>query len=152
MAWIPPAHSGAGAKLGEAEATLEAFILVGDKPVVEVDAMGDEHPVAHELHKTVGHFRKERRTANHVIGDPGQPGDVDWDRPLRIDLRMPLVDDFMVADFYRADLRDTVAVRPAAGGLDVDHDIVLLGTSQTLTSTSRPLGGNACGLLESLRT
>src|SRR5450755_4527602 len=76
MAWIPPAHSGAGAKLGEAEATLEAFILVGDKPVVEVDAMGDEHPVAHELHKTVGHFRKERRTANHVIGDPGQPGDV----------------------------------------------------------------------------
>jgi hypothetical protein len=31
----------------------------------------------------------------------------------------------MIAAFHRADLSDAVAVRPTAGGLDVDNDIVL---------------------------
>src|SRR3984957_11506342 len=39
---------------------------------------------------------------------------------------MPLSNDFVIADFYSADLRNTVAIRPAAGCLDIDDNVVLL--------------------------
>ena len=38
---------------------------------------------------------------------------------------MPLVDDLMVADLYRANFRYPIARRPTARRLDVDHDLIL---------------------------
>src|SRR5580698_7438741 len=39
---------------------------------------------------------------------------------------MPLRDDFVIAKFNSANLGDTGSVRPAAGGFDVDDNIILL--------------------------
>jgi hypothetical protein len=38
---------------------------------------------------------------------------------------MPLGNDFVIADFYSADLSNTVAVRPAAGCLDINDNVIL---------------------------
>jgi len=40
---------------------------------------------------------------------------------------MPLIDDLMVSDLHRADFRYSIAQRPTARRLDVDHDVILLG-------------------------
>src|SRR3984957_20130378 len=39
---------------------------------------------------------------------------------------MPLANDFVITDFYSADLSNTVAVRPVAGRLDIDDNVILL--------------------------
>jgi hypothetical protein len=53
-----PTHSCNGAQLRKTKAALEPFIFVADEAVVEIDVVGDEDPVGHELHKTVGNFRE----------------------------------------------------------------------------------------------
>ena len=45
---------------------------------------------------------------------------------------MPFVDDLMVANFNRADFRYPIARSPAAGRLDVDHDVILLGVEAVI--------------------
>jgi hypothetical protein len=62
----------------------------------------------------------------HVVGDPGQPGDVGGDGAPRIDEWLPLREDLVIAKFNSANLGDTVSVRPAAGCFDVDDNIILL--------------------------
>jgi hypothetical protein len=114
MAGVTPPHSRAGAKLREAEAPFETLVFVREEPVVEIDAMGDKYPVAHELHEAVSDLRKHRRSLHHVRVDTSQPSDVGGYRTLGVDERMPLGNDFVITDFYSADLGYTVAVRPAA--------------------------------------
>jgi hypothetical protein len=60
MAGITAPHSCAGAKLREAEAPFKTLVFVRDEPVVEIGAMGDKYPVAHELHEAVSYLRKHR--------------------------------------------------------------------------------------------
>ena len=42
---------------------------------------------------------------------------------------MPLVDDLMVANLYRANFRYSIARRPCTRRLDVYHDVILLGAN-----------------------
>src|SRR5271170_3093912 len=126
MAGITPPHSRAGAKLREAEAPFETRVFVGDEPVVETDAMRDKYPVVHELHEAVSDLRKHRSSLDHVRTDSGQPRDVGGYRALGVDERVPFANDFMITDFYGADLSNTVAIRPAAGCLDIDDNVILL--------------------------
>src|SRR5271154_3272290 len=39
---------------------------------------------------------------------------------------MPLGNDFVITEFYGADLGNTIAVRPTAGCLDIDDHVILL--------------------------
>ena len=126
MAWIAPAHSRASAELREAKTSFQALVFVSDESVVEIDAMGDKYPVTHELHEAVSYLCKHRRSPHHVRINSRQPGDVGRYRALGIDERMPLGNDFVIANFYGADLCNTVTVRPAAGRLDIDDNVILL--------------------------
>jgi hypothetical protein len=56
MAGITSPHSRAGAKLREAEAPFETLVFVRDESVVEIDAMRDKYPLAHELHEAVSYL------------------------------------------------------------------------------------------------
>ena len=69
MPGITPTHSRDGAKLWKPKAATEPFIFMADESVVEIDVVGDEYPVAHELHKAVRDFREYRRIANHLVRD-----------------------------------------------------------------------------------
>src|SRR4051795_3947280 len=69
MPGITPTHSRDGAKLWKPKAATEPFIFKADESVVEIDVVGDEYPVAHELHKAVRDFREYRRIANHLVRD-----------------------------------------------------------------------------------
>ena len=62
MPGITSPHSRAGAKLREAEAPFQTLVFVRDKPVVEIDAIRDKYPAAHELHEAVSYLRKHRRS------------------------------------------------------------------------------------------
>src|SRR5271170_918387 len=88
--------------------------------------MRDKYPLAHELHEALSDLRKYRRSPHHVRTNSRQPGDVGRYRALGVDERMPLGNDFVITDFYSADLGNTVAVRPAARCLDIDDNIILL--------------------------
>src|SRR6202046_4264609 len=142
MPGITSPHSRAGAKLREAEAAFETLVFVRDKPVIEIDAMRDKYPAAHELHEAVSYLRKHRRSLHHVRIDSRQPGDVGGYRALGIDERMPLANDFVITDFYSADLRNTVAVRPAAGCLDIDDNVILLRVEPEVDASN--FGSNSC--------
>src|ERR1700691_2310294 len=142
MAGITSPHSRAGAKLREAEASFETLVFVRDEPVIEIDAMRDKYPLAHELHEAVSYLRKHRRSLHHVRIDSRQSGNVGRYGPLRIDERMPLATDFVIADFYSADLRNTVAVRPAAGCLDIDDHVILLRVEPEVDAGN--FGSNSC--------
>ena len=126
MAGITPPHSRAGAKLREAEAPFETLVFVRDESVVEIDAMRDKYPVVHELHEAGSDLRKHRCSPHHVMIDSRQPGDVGRYRALGINERMPLGNDFVITDFYSANLGNAVTRRPAAGCLDIDDNIILL--------------------------
>src|ERR1700684_2789841 len=126
MAGITSPPSRAGAKLREAEAPFETLVFVRDESVVEIDAMRDKDPATHELHEAVSYLCKHRRSLHHVRTDSRQPGDVGRYRALGIDERMPLGNDFVITDIYGADLSNAIAVRPAAGCLDIDDNVILL--------------------------
>jgi hypothetical protein len=55
---------------------------------------------------------------------------------------MPLGNDFMIVDFYSADLRDTVAIRPAAGCLNIDDNVILLWVEPEVDASN--FGLNSC--------
>ena len=59
-----------------------------------------------------------------------------------VDERMPLANDFVIADFYSADLSNTVAVRPAAGCLDIDDNVILLRVEPEVDASN--FGSNSC--------
>ena len=40
-----------------------------EETVVEIDVVGDEDTVAHELHEAVRHFREYRRIADPLVRD-----------------------------------------------------------------------------------
>src|ERR1700721_986787 len=126
MAWIAPAHSRASAELREAKTSFQALVFVSDESVVEIDAMGAKYPLAHEMHEAVSYLCKHRRSPHHVRINSRQPGDVGSYRSPGIDERMPFRNDFVIANFYGADLCNTVTVRPAAGRLDIDDNVILL--------------------------
>src|SRR3984885_11178882 len=113
-----------------------------DKPVVEVDAMRDKYLAVHELHEAVSDLRKHRRSPHHVRTDSRQPSDVGRYRALGIDERMPLGNDFVITEFYGADLSNTVAVRPAAGSLDIDDNVILLRVGPEVDASN--FGSDCC--------
>lgn len=49
----PPPHARARAHLRKPEAALEPFELAADEAVVELDVVGREYAVAHEIHEAV---------------------------------------------------------------------------------------------------
>ena len=55
---------------------------------------------------------------------------------------MPLANDFVITDFYSADLSNTVAVRPAAGCLDIDDNVILLRIEPEVDASN--FGSNSC--------
>src|ERR1700722_7321718 len=142
MAGITSPHSRAGAKLREAEPLFKTLIFVRDKPVIEIDAMRDKYPGAHELHEAVSYLCKHRRSLHHVRIDSRQAGDVGRYRALGVDERMPLANDFVIADFYSTDLRNSVAVRPAPGCLDINDNVILLRVEPEVDAGN--FGFNSC--------
>src|SRR5271170_4619244 len=102
--------------------------------------MRDKYPLAHELHEALSDLRKYRRSPHHVRTNSRQPGDVGRYRALGVDKRMPLGNDFVITNFYSADLGNTVAVRPAAGCLDIDDDVILLRVEPEVDASN--LGSN----------
>src|SRR3954470_5432994 len=138
---IAASHSGARAELGESEAPRDPFEFVGHETVVEADIMGDENAVPHELYESVRYLREQRCAPNHFVRDAGQLNDLCGNGTLRIDERMPLVDDTVIAKLHRADLGDAIAIRPGAGRLDIDHHVVLLGVETIINPTD--LGDDA---------
>ena len=66
---IASPHSRASAELGEAESALQALIFLRYETKIEIHVVGDEYSIIHELHEAVGHFSKQRRPSNHVVGD-----------------------------------------------------------------------------------
>ena len=77
--------------------------------------------------KLLAIFREDWCVANHLVGYARQAHNPSRNKPSRIDKRMPFFDDFVVADFHRANFRDAIPGRPAAGSFDIDDDIILLG-------------------------
>src|SRR5271155_656041 len=142
MAGITSPHSRAGAKLREAEAPFETLVFVRDESVIEIDAMRDKYPLVHELHEAVSDLCKHRSSLDHVRTDSGQPGDVGGYRSLGVDERMPFANDFVITNFYSADFRNTVAVRPAAGSLDIDDNVILLRVEPEVDAGN--FGSNPC--------
>src|SRR3954452_24911904 len=138
---IAPSHSGARAELGKSEAPRDPFEFVGHETVVEADIMGDENAVPHKLHESVRYLREQGCVPNHFVRDAGQLNDLCRNGTLRIDERMPLVDDTVIANLHRADLGDAIAIRPGAGRLDIDHHVVLLGVETIIHPTD--LGDDA---------
>jgi hypothetical protein len=65
--------------------------------------------------------------ANHFVGYARQAHNPSRNKPSRIDKRMPFFDDFVVADFHRANFREAIPGRPAAGSFHIDDDIIQLG-------------------------
>jgi hypothetical protein len=74
MAGITAPHSCTGAKLREAEAPFEKLVFVRGEPVVEIDAMRDKYPIAHELHEAVSDLRKRLCHAASGLRYSQQPG------------------------------------------------------------------------------
>src|SRR3954464_931314 len=138
-----PPHSGACAELGESEAPRDPFEFVGHETVVEADIMGDENAVPHELYESVRYLREQRCAPNHFVRDAGQLNDLCGNGALRIDQRMPLVDDAVIANLHRTDLGDAIAVRPGAGRLDIDHHVILRGVETVIDPAD--LGHDASG-------
>src|SRR3954471_18163345 len=129
---IAPPHSGARAELRESEASPNPLEFVGDEAVVETDIMGDENAVGHELHEWICNFCEQGRVANHFVRDAGQLNDLCGNGALRMDERMPFVDDAVIANLHRTDLGDAIAVRPGAGRLDIDHHVILRGVETVI--------------------
>jgi hypothetical protein len=128
----------------EAEAPFEALVLVRDETVIEIHVVGDEDAVIHKSQEAVSDFRKDWRVPNHVIGDACKSRNLRRNEPLRIDERVPLIDHLMVSDLNSADFSYTVARGPASSGLDVHHNVVLLGIKTKLNSTD--FGANPIAL------
>src|ERR1700712_676962 len=103
MPRISPTHSCDGAQLRKTKAALKPFIFVADETVVEIDVVGDEDPVGHEVHEAICDFGEYRRIADHLIRDVRDLRYSCRNGPLRIQQGMPLIDDLMIADLHRAD-------------------------------------------------
>src|SRR4051812_39456347 len=120
MARIMPAHPRAGAEFGETETALKALIFLRDEAVVEIDVMGDEDAVAHELQEAFCDLGEGRRTAYHGIRNARQPHDLCGNGTHGIYKGVPFADDFMATHFDRADFGDAIGGGPAARCFNVD--------------------------------
>ena len=116
---ITPAHAGTGAQLRKAKAALKALIFCGDEAIIEIDVVGDEDTVTHELHEAIRHLHEQWRVSHHIIGDTGERDYPGRNRPLEIEKGVPLPNNLVVADLDDADFGDAVPARPTSGRLDV---------------------------------
>ena len=94
---------------------------------VESRVVGDEHCAAGEFEERGQHRFDLRRVADHRRGDAGEFDDLRRNASAGVDKRGQLAEHLAAAHLDRADLGDgvdvvTVAVRAAAGRLEVDDD------------------------------
>jgi hypothetical protein len=93
--------------------------------VIEARVVSREDFASEALGERRGERFERRRFREHFVGDAGQVLDAVRDTPAGIDERRPFPDERAAANFDQADVDDAVAMRAAAGRLEVEEDDVV---------------------------
>ena len=91
---------------------------------IEPDAVADDGTLANETGQPGQHAVQTGCAGHIVVADAGQFGDLERNRPARIDERGEGVQHFIFAELDRSDLSDGIPVGVEAGGLQVEGHII----------------------------
>src|SRR5690349_5288351 len=98
---------------------------------VERRVVGYQHRIAHEVEPLRSDVCKHWSAPDHVVRNTGERRDEAWNRNLRIDERVKLIDDAPAANAISAELDEAIGRSLGAGRFDVDdHEIEIFQESQ----------------------
>lgn len=99
--------------------------LRSEKAVIELGSVGDEDGVADEGTQFPSNPVEFGCRRDHLISDPGELDDEGRNATPRTHEAGPFLDDATTAHSHRSDFGNTVRRGIAAGGLEIDDDILL---------------------------
>ena len=98
-----------------------------EKAHVEAHVVAHDHGVTDEFDERRQHCTDTRCVRDQHVGQPGEHGDLRWDRPAGVHQSLERAETLPTLHLDGADFGDLVLVAVAARGLEVDdaeHDIV----------------------------
>lgn len=96
--------------------------------------MANQNLISDKICKILQHLLQRRGILYHFIGNAVDLGSAGWDSSAWIDQCGKLRTGLVVLDFYGRNFDDLIEIRPNAGCLQIEYNIVAYIFLQTLSS------------------
>ena len=115
------------AQLGTAPDTPHGLVMAADERIVEPHVVCHEHAATQEFFQLVRNGFKRRCRLDHVVRNPSELRDVQWNGQAGVDERFPPFDFRGAIGNDRGNLGDAVAFGMGAGGFDINDGVARHG-------------------------